>query len=325
MTMLSHALADGGDAAALLERSEPVTPERHAAWAAARRGTLGASEAAAALGLADAYLSPVDLWLRKVGLAADEPPTWRMKKGLALEPLLLEEYRQRHGAGCALHPQRYFAGGPRPWLSCTLDALAVPEGGGGPPYAVELKAVTDRRGEWGEPGTAEVPDRYLVQVYHQMAVTGVRLAHVFAAVDDREPRLWVVPWDETVAGRVLAGEDAFWACVEFRTPPTWGRLDAAALAVLHPDCAGEAELDHADLVHVAEWEALRARRAGDDEAIDDLKTRILLTLGNSQWARLPDGRWLRRYRREVPAAAVSYQRKPYFDHHFKIVQRRQDS
>ena len=66
------------------------------AWLAERSRSVGASEAAAVLGVCP-YSTPIDVWQRKLGLAPPLPESEPMLWGTLLEPIILAEYERRTG------------------------------------------------------------------------------------------------------------------------------------------------------------------------------------------------------------------------------------
>jgi hypothetical protein len=73
-----------------------VTENNRAEWLAERNNSVGASEAAAALGVCS-YQSPIELWQKKCGLAPPVVENEAMQWGLALEPVIAAEYERRTG------------------------------------------------------------------------------------------------------------------------------------------------------------------------------------------------------------------------------------
>ena len=133
-----------------------------------RRQGIGASEAGAVLGLSP-FATPTDVWLSKTG---DEPVVLGMDSmspaqewGHRLEPVILEKYGEVVGVEVStgwdtkMHPGN-------------VPVFATPDGLGRKlPFdgMVDAKSTTHEEG-WGEPGTDEVPEHYLVQAVIQMAV-----------------------------------------------------------------------------------------------------------------------------------------------------------
>lgn len=105
----------------------------------------------------------------------------------------------------------------RDHLRCTLDGMTAYQDA---PCVVEAKfmspyAKKDERIQW-----------YMPQVFVQMHLTGARQA-IITVLDGAPGHDWHhVEWDDGYAESVLRRLDAFWADVQFGTPPS----DAPALA-----------------------------------------------------------------------------------------------
>ena len=83
---------------------------------------------------------------------------------------------------------------------------------------VEIKTARSAEG-WGEPGSDEVPDAYLVQVQHYLAVTGLSIADVAVLIGGSDFRLYEVPVDPELQGILIDVEGAFWDRVQRGDPP----------------------------------------------------------------------------------------------------------
>lgn len=284
-------------------------------WLAERRNSLGASEAAAALGVSP-YQTPIELWQRKLGIMPDQDESEAMRWGSLLEPIILAEYQRRTGRRVVAE-QEFLRHPGYPCLTATLDARC--EDG----RLVEVKTASAWAREWGEESTDEVPEPYLVQVAHQFAVTGAMVADVVVLIGGQRLLTYTVERNEVLVDHVVRRGLEFWGHVEARTPPTWGRLDPRALAVLHPECTGEAPWspDDADAAArlVEQYEA-------DAEALKLIESRqehhrglILASMGDARIGRLPDGRCVKRFLQHVEGRHVSYEAKPYVKHYFRVV------
>lgn len=174
---------------------------------------IGASESPAILGV-DPYRSPLDVYLRKLGLVEDVE-THHTERGTFLEPALREWANARLGvrfvaSQSLVHPER-------PHVLATPDGVLAD--GNRVAAVLELKSPGPRT--WHEWGDAEdgVPDRYVVQVAQQMAVTGAEVAHV-AALIDGDLRLYKIRRDRELEAFLLDTVERFWReHVEAMTPP----------------------------------------------------------------------------------------------------------
>ncbi len=146
---------------------------------AARRRSIGSTDSAAIIGYYRpelAHLSKMknatDVWLR-LAHNIDLPRNSAMGRGIRVEPLLRDLYRQTVGPvddppGTLRHPRHA-------WMVGSPDGLSVGE-------LVEFKSVNAFiRHTWGEPGSDAIPVGYHCQIQHLLEVTGRTVAHVLAA------------------------------------------------------------------------------------------------------------------------------------------------
>ena len=180
----------------------PGTPDWHR--------IVSASKAPALAGLSR-WDTPYSLWAKATGRTDGQPVNTEVtERGDAIEPALLRwlEFKLTElGETVRVRPGATFAMPGHPSWQATPDGL-VYEGKRRTPYAlVECKTAANG-GEWGEPGTAEIPPAYLAQCAWQMHVTGLRTVYVPALVNPGiRLNLWVVRWAD-VADTVDALCDA---------------------------------------------------------------------------------------------------------------------
>lgn len=143
-------------------------------WLKARRSTIGASDAAAVLGLSP-WKTEAELWKEKRSTSrVEEVENADTVRGTKSEEHILALYGiemecsecLRAGTGIILRSVEH------PCMSCTLDGILDL----GHPIVVEVKSVR-RKGGFTD---SEVPQHYLVQVLHQLAVTGWQQARLLA-------------------------------------------------------------------------------------------------------------------------------------------------
>jgi putative phage-type endonuclease len=181
-----------------------------AAWLEQRRSGIGGSDAPAILGVSR-FATPLDVYFDKRGLVPDRPPNGAMEWGTRLEPLVRQAYAEATGRTVRVpttilrHPTHAFMLG-------SIDG--VTEDG----RLVEIKTSRSAEG-WGEPGSDEVPDAYLVQVQHYLTVTGLTLADVAVLIGGSDFRLYEVPADPDLQATLIDIEGAFWDRVQRGDPP----------------------------------------------------------------------------------------------------------
>lgn len=164
-------------------------------WLAERKSYVGASEVAAICKLSS-YDTPRKVWMCKKGLL-EVPESLAMKMGNALEPLAASEFAFYMGIKeTDLLPTRlvrhdrypHFAANPdRFWES--PDGLAT----------VQLKTCGEyASGDFGQSGTDEVKDEYLVQCAWEMAVSKAKVGYLAVIIGNRDFRVFRFTWTPTM-------------------------------------------------------------------------------------------------------------------------------
>lgn len=257
------------------------------AWLAERRNGVGASEAAAALGVSP-FESPRGLYLRKLGLLPEVEETEAMRWGTLLEPVIAREYERR--TGNAVVAQQLFIRSPDTPMMATVDGMTAAG------YPVEFKAVSAWSGrELGEEETDQLPDHWLLQAHQQMLLTSTWRADFAVLVAGQRFRVFTVQRDEFLMEALILGVRGFWRCVETREAPALDtKADAGVMRALYPGCEGEISLGEDVAAIVDEYEA-HGREAREAEADRrECRTWLLEQLGNHAIGRLPDGRVISR-------------------------------
>ena len=157
-------------------------------WLEERKKYIGASDAPAICGLTPSWRSPRDVALEKLGKTDEcKKDNKYLQRGTLLEPLVKHFYLEKTGHELFSAPM--YRHNEYEWMAATPDAWAVSEG---LEVLLECKtAVKFTRDEWREIDSSgrdidSVPQKYWVQVQHQLAVTAEERAFVaviFASED----------------------------------------------------------------------------------------------------------------------------------------------
>ena len=135
-------------------------------WLEKRRGYIGGSDAAAAIGKSP-YRSPYQVYQSKIGASVDES-TEVMERGLELEPLVIRLYER--SVNRKILPGPWVVSKDFAFMAATPDAIDD-----GINSAVQCKTSSAWvRHKFGDPGTPMVPIDYYIQAQHEMAVMGAR-------------------------------------------------------------------------------------------------------------------------------------------------------
>lgn len=188
-------------------------------WLERRKHGIGGSDAAAILGL-NKYATPYTVWLEKTNrtepedLSENEKVYW----GNVLEPVIAEEFVLRHFEFKIEEPGAMYQSEEYPWMLASVDrvifeqtekikAEKVTITRWEPKGILEIKTCGERmRPEW-EDG---VPDYYLAQVNHYLAVTGYDYAYVAVLIAGQEYREYKIERDEEDIQWLNCKEMEFW-------------------------------------------------------------------------------------------------------------------
>lgn len=194
-------------------------------WLADRKHYIGGSDEAALLGVSP-WRTPLDVYLEKTGDAAPFEGNDATYWGTRLEDIVAEEYARRTGNkvrrrnAVLVHPEHDF-------LRANLDREIV-----GQKRILECKTAGLRSADsWGEDGSDEVPDYYLPQVAHYMAVTGATGADVAVLIGGQDFRIYHVERDPELERLVLERAVSFWQdhVVPRVAPPPMSAQDVVRL------------------------------------------------------------------------------------------------
>ncbi len=261
-------------------------------WLDIRKGGIGSSDAATAVGL-NPYKSPLALWMEKTGRDAGLPKvdpddeTSPMYWGTLLEPIVAAHYTRRTGLrvrrinAVLQHPQE-------PWMLANVDREVV---GSPDVQLLECKTAGYHGARLWDEG---VPEYVQLQVLHQLAVTGKQAADVAVLICGQELRVHRIERDEAMIAQLIELERRFWRCVETETAPPADGSDSAdvALRALYPhdngqsvDLSGDFEMSavFSDLL------ALRDLLGTTLQRESAVKQRIQQRMGEATSARFDSG------------------------------------
>lgn len=287
-------------------------------WLEVRKGGIGSSDAAAAVGL-NPYKSPLELWMEKTGRASstgehagfDDPRYW----GTLLEPYVAVAYQQktdrrvRKVNAVLQHPSF-------PYMLANIDREVV-----GCPQVQILECKT--AGEFGSRLWRDgVPEYVQIQVQHQLAVTGKAAADVAVLLCGQQLEIFPIPRDEDVIARLIVLEARFWEHVESDTPPPADGSESSARALRQLYPGGGDTLDFSENQHLSQvlvdLRALRNELDAKGRQAEVLKqalqqamgdaSRAVFATGEVTFKRAKDGSQLdtRRLAQDHPDIAARY-------------------
>lgn len=263
-------------------------------WLEVRKGGIGASDAAAAVGL-NPYQSQLELWMVKTGRDKDLPKidpsddTTPVYWGSLLESIVAAAYTRRTGNrvrrinSVLQHPDP-----DKAWMLANLDYVVS---GVADVQILECKTAGINGVRLWVDG---VPEYIQCQVQHQLAVTGKAAADVCVLICGQEIRVHRIERDDALISRLIELERKFWHYVETDTAPPTDGSDSAAMALqcLYPHDSGNT-LDLVDDTEMSntfsDLVAIRAEIEVRDKIEAELKQRIQQRMGEASRAKFETG------------------------------------
>lgn len=193
----------------------------YADWLEYRKQGIGGSDASVVCGISR-YKSPVELWMEKTNQIpcqeAGEAAYW----GTQLEAMVRTEFSRRTGVEVKRVSQ-LLQSEEHPFMLANLDGVCEhPDLG---TCVFEAKTASAyKAGEWDD----TIPDEYMLQIQHYMAVTGYRGAYIAVLIGGNTFRWRFVARDEGLIASLIELEADFWNHVKDGMPPPLDGSNAAA-------------------------------------------------------------------------------------------------
>jgi len=238
---------------------------------AARDSGLGSSEVAAILGRCQ-YRTPWDVWAVKTGRAEPQPTNEAMRLGTALERVLLDLASEELGKK-VVAPTATFVRGA---LRANIDGMVEKFAKGGHIVEAKTTSVTDG---WGAPGTAEVPERVMLQIHHQMICAESPRAYVarLSGAFGFSFALYTIDRNEDLCTEIEARCEEWWQrhIVEGKEPDAPASLETLARVYRRPV---EVTLDS---TLIAKERIAKTNLEAAEKAYDEAKAAVIKALGDA--------------------------------------------
>ena len=190
-------------------------------WLDWRKKGIGGSDASVVCGI-NRYKSPVELWLEKTNQLpyqeAGEAAYW----GTQLEALVKAEFTKR--TGIEVNPaNQLLQSEAHPFMLANLDGTCQHPNYGTCVFEAKT-ASAYKAGEWDD----AIPDEYILQVQHYLAVTGYKGAYIAVLIGGNTFRWKFIERDEELISMLIQLEGDFWEHVHAMVPPPLDGSDASA-------------------------------------------------------------------------------------------------
>lgn len=292
----------------LIAICEPDTPE----WLEKRQSGIGASDAAAVVGLSP-WSTPLEIFLRKTGQLAEKPETDAMRMGHLLEPVIWTRFAELTAIPVVKRPVGLIRHRTHEFMLATPDALLEPDEG---LQVGESKSTTWRRAAELGDAPEDVPMDWLIQVQQQLAVTELEVGRVAVLLDGRTLINFRIERNQNLIDSLIEAETEFWERVQNNDPPPpdfqhasmpklikelFGNVSEHRVVDLSPEAV--AALDAAQV--------LKLRIKELEEELDRTESIYKFEMGDAPIGVLPGRNDVMLKRRHVAGSTFTVNRKPH--------------
>ncbi|MHB8063026.1 MAG: YqaJ viral recombinase family nuclease [Ruminiclostridium sp.] len=207
-------------------------------WLEFRKFGIGGSDSSVVCGI-NRYKSPIELWMEKTGQWPNQEAGEAAYWGHCLESLVRDEFTRRTGIVVTLVKQ-ILQSEEHPFMLANLDGICEHPDYGTCVFEAKT-ASTYKSGEWND----AIPDEYILQVQHYLAVTGYKGAFIAVLIGGNQFKWKFIERDEELIAMLIQLEIDFWDHVKSNVPPSLDGSDASVkfLSERFPDSVPQSRLE----------------------------------------------------------------------------------
>jgi putative phage-type endonuclease len=187
-------------------------------WLRERKNYLGGSDLGAIAGL-NPYRTALDVYLDKTSDDIAEDTNSAMRWGTLLEDVIAKEYAQVTGYDVEVEPNTIYH--PKyKFLGANIDRWVDRWVNNGT-HILECKTAGFNKGkEWGDSGTDQIPESYLVQVAYYAAICDVPKVDIAVLIGGQDFRIYTYERNKELEEKLIKIACNFWHNhIEKRMPP----------------------------------------------------------------------------------------------------------
>lgn len=183
-------------------------------WLRERKNYLGGTDLAAICGLSP-YRTALDVYLNKTSDDITEETSPAMRWGNLLEDAVAKAYSEDTGYTIAIEPNTLYHQEYK-FLGANIDRWV-----GNKEYVLECKTAGFTRGkEWGDLGTDQIPESYLVQVAYYAAICDVPKVDIAVLIGGQDFRIYTYTRNKPLEDKIMKIGINFWHNhIKKRIPP----------------------------------------------------------------------------------------------------------
>jgi putative phage-type endonuclease len=239
-------------------------------WLMERKNYIGGSDLGAICGL-NPYRTALDVYLDKTSddIRCETSPA--MRWGNLLEDVIAEEYGRV--SGCRIEkPSAPIIHSKYQFLGANIDRWVISTNS---PYILECKtAGFTKAREWGDSGTDQVPESYLIQCAYYASICDVPKVDIAVLIGGQDFRIYTYERNKELEEKLIKIACNFWHNhIEKRIPPKC--VNTRDTFNLFPESHHHEIVAESNIMD--KWEQLKAARAEESkiaDTIEKLKTDI---------------------------------------------------
>ena len=193
-------------------------------WLEWRKKGIGGSDVSIICGI-NKYKSALELWMEKTGKKEQEEAGESAYWGNIMEPIIREEFRKRSGLKVdtinSILRHKDFT-----FMLANVDGVVTDVDN--TKCIFEAKTASAYKKEQWE---NNIPEEYMLQVQHYMAVAGYKKTYIAALIGGNSFVYRCIERDDELIDMIITLEKQFWNCVINDTPPSIDGSEACAKLV----------------------------------------------------------------------------------------------
>lgn len=262
-------------------------------WLQYRQAGIGGSDAAGIVGL-NKYKSPLNVYIDKVEeITSSEIPSEAAEWGHRLEPTVRSKFKDNHPELTIKRSFIMWQHQDYPFMLANVDGIVYDaEKGWG---VLEIKTSSEwRKDEWSE---SEVPEEYLIQMQHYLAVMGFDYGYFAVLIGGNKYREFYIERDEELVESLIQIESNFWNGHVLNQEPPEPDGSTSSAEVLNRLYPSEDAYEKTDIIELGE-EAKALAKDYDDVLLQEkeiakrkkeLQNKMKKLLGEYQVGSFMDG------------------------------------
>jgi len=244
-----------------------------------RKTGIGASESAVILGFSK-WKTPAEIFYEKTGVLTDDVTSEAAHFGNVLEETVAQEYARRKDCKVRRN-NKTLRHKDHPFILCHLDRVVK-----GEKRIVECKTSSAYLADkWGEEGTAMVPEEYLIQVQHQMAITDYEVADIPVLIGGNQLKIYTVERDQELIDIIIDNLTYFWKENILKGVAPDFDYDHSTTEKLLKKLHAGTDGSETDLIEYEAWHSVRQEALANvktyQAVADGAKNHILTAMGDS--------------------------------------------